>query len=349
MNPQPIAFAMPELQRLDDGRLRFFRRMADGILADCKVGDLLWIREPYFLPTEHDHQRPTLALASGATPTFQSDVGYVTRLRGHGVLRVGRFLCREWHRRHLRITRVDRQRIRDVTGTETALSGYRSRNHFADAWNCGVSMRGRSAKWDANPEVLRFEFDLIASPLPENATPQRTRPRDWQPQAEQLDLRERTLLAFGSTVTEAFSQSQVERVVRIRDAVAWVLRETWPGLTYDQLGVLLQGKDHTVARIMVGRAYKRRGTDAAFRLITDDLTLGHRPTEEKPLARRSPTSRPTADNPLVHLPGVTKSPALQPPAGRQWCEQCEQLADHTRAAACASPFCKVKPKELERA
>ena len=347
--PQPIAFRMPELRRLDEGTLNVFRRLADGVLAQARPGDLCWVREPYFLHPQFDAHRPTSALSLGAQPTFLSEVRYVRASEELGKLRSARLLCRPWHRRHLRILRIDRQPVQDISATEVELAGYRDRFDFAKNWDDGIQMRGRSANWAANPKVLRFEFELVDGPLPESASPQRTRPIDWEPLPEHLALRTRTLSAFGSTPTEAFSPSQVERVVRIRDAVAWVLKQTWSDLTFDQLGTLLEGKDHTVARIMVGRAHKRRGNDPAFKLITDDMVRGSSVGEISQPRPRPASTRPTAERPHVFLPGVIKTPALQPPVGRRWCEQCEQLADHARATACTSPFCKVKPKELERA
>lgn len=349
MTPQPIAFRMPELRRLDEGGLSFFRRMADGVLARANVGDLCWVREPYFLPAQFDGHRPTAALDRGASPTFLSEVGYARTVDQLGELRAARLLCRPWHRRHLRILRVAQQRIQDVDADDIRTAGYRDRFDFAQGWDQGIQMRGHKAHWSANPVILRIEFELIDAPLPRTVSGKRTRPDKWEPAAAQLALRARTLSAFGSTVQETFSASQVDRIVRIRDAVAWVLRQTWPELTFDQLGALLEGKDHTTARTMVGRAHKRRGEDAAFKLITDDLTRGTCAGVTTLSRLRVPSARPSVDNPQVHLPTVPRSLALKPPAGRRWCDQCEQLADQTRAAACTSPFCKVKPKELERA
>lgn len=349
MTPQPIAFRMPELRRLDEGSLNFFRRMADGVLARARPGDLCWVREPYFLPPQFDGHRPTDALDRGASPTFLSETGY-SRTVGHvGELRAARLLCRPWHRRHLRILRVDQQRIQDVGADDIRAAGYRDRLDFAQGWDQGIQMRGRRAHWTANPVILRVEFELVDAPLPQTVSGPRARPVKWEPREAHLALRARTLCAFGSTLEEAFSASQVDRIVRVRDAVAWVLKQTWPELTFDQLGALLEGKDHSTTRIMVGRAHKRRGEDAAFKLITDDMTPGNRAGESKPSRPRAPSARPTVDRPHVHLAAAPNSPTLRPPAGRRWCEQCEQLADHIRAAACTSPFCKVKPKELERA
>lgn len=178
-NARPLAFRNPELAALETG-LRVFRRLADGALADCKPGDLLWIREPYFLDRRYDGHRPTTALNLNARPTFLADVGFHHCDKALGRVHPARELCRPWHRRHLVVRRVTREQLRDITAADLAAAGYRDHEHFAELWNRDISMRGCGARWIDNPVVLRAEFDLVERPVPKprkrKCQPQRTTP-----------------------------------------------------------------------------------------------------------------------------------------------------------------------------
>lgn len=169
----PISFRLPELRALDDGRLRAFRRLADGVLADVEIGTRLWIREPYFLPVRYDHLKPTSARDIGAQPLFLSDAGYEASVDGHGKLRTARELCRDWHRRHLVIIGCERQRIRDISAADIATAGYADSHHFRAHWDQDISMRGRGARWDDNPVVLRLAFEVADGQLPKAPAPER--------------------------------------------------------------------------------------------------------------------------------------------------------------------------------
>ncbi|MBD59045.1 MAG: hypothetical protein CL808_02840 [Citromicrobium sp.] len=164
---RPIAFTMPALRSLDEGRLHHFRRLELGALMNLAQGDLLWVREPYFLERGFDDHKPTSAHAMGALPTFLDEVDYASRPPRLGRPRRARELLRDWHRRYLVVTEVRREPLQAITDEEIAAEGHADREAFAALWNANISATASLRElWAGNPPVLRVAFELVPTPLP---------------------------------------------------------------------------------------------------------------------------------------------------------------------------------------
>lgn len=74
----------------------------------------------------------------------------------------------------------------------------------------------------------------------------------------------------GLSVTAMLDRHRRQCLVRARAAAAWVARRT-TAHSLPKIGAAIGGRDHTMALYLVTKAEGLRGTDAAFRLLTDRL------------------------------------------------------------------------------
>lgn len=382
---RPIAFTMPSLRQLGEGRLDHFRRLKAGALRQLRIGDLLWVREPYYLPADFDRYKPTEARDLGAVPFFLDQLGYRAPGPGRfGERRPARDLCRAWHRRHLVVTAVEEQALQRISDADIAAMGHTSRAGFAQEWDLGVALRGGRCLWTHNPTVLRVGFRLVDEPVPDagltpaqktlGAAARRKTPEGWRPSLAELDTRDAVCVPFGVTKEQLLCSSTVARLVLARNAAAWLLLDRFPSLSAKQVAKVLERSDANWTYNAVKRAAKLRSRDQHFRAITDALSRGERPPPYPDRASPTPavdaSIRPEQDTTsqresrkpeevYLRVPACAPPPrpqnlvlapsTLQPPPGKTWCEQCEQLVDRARASACESRFCKVKPHERRAA
>jgi hypothetical protein len=163
-----IAFGAREIGAVLDDRQTFFLRPARSSFRRLQPGDQLWLAEPFYLEARFNDRSPTAARDLGGKPAFAADHGLAPP--GYGQRHPARSLCRDWHRFHLRILSAVPMRLQDITDRDLAAMGFGSRVRFAEHWDLESSMSGsRCQHWRDNPEVLRFGFELIRSPLPAEA------------------------------------------------------------------------------------------------------------------------------------------------------------------------------------
>lgn len=75
--------------------------------------------------------------------------------------------------------------------------------------------------------------------------------------------------ATGISESRIRSRQRTDEVVRAREAIFWIARETL-AMTYNEIG-RMHDSDHSTIILAVKRAIKRRETDADFRELTDRL------------------------------------------------------------------------------
>ena len=180
MKVRPLALLEPVLGNVMRGKCIRVRRAADGALAGVTPGDVFWIREAYHLNARYDAISPTSAARHGAWPAFVHDFAAKPKPEGLGKRRSARELRKEWHRAHLVVFAVERQRLQDITDAEIAADGFADRAAWAQDWdrNKGVSMPVNSGgrSWQDNPHVLVFTVCYVPAPAPAAAEPAQPKP-----------------------------------------------------------------------------------------------------------------------------------------------------------------------------
>jgi len=171
MRPQPlkvihpITVIEPQIRALVAGRLSRLYRPAGGSLELRQPGDLLWLREPFWLPAGYDHLSPSQAGERGAVPNFNADFAIDELQRLPIKRRFARELLRSWHRQHLRIIDIRRERLPGLGHTAIQEQGFANAADFARAWDWNLSLRRSSDRWANDPEVIVLEFERIAAPI----------------------------------------------------------------------------------------------------------------------------------------------------------------------------------------
>lgn len=165
MIPQPITIIEPQIRALNADRLSRLLRPVGRRLERARPGDLLWVREPFFLADPFDHLSPAQSEAWGAIPNFVTEFTPEELRRISPKRRNARELLRNWHRQHLRITRIDRARLQSITDTEIEAQGFvTGRTGFAATWNSNLALAQAGNEWAADPEVLVLDFERILTP-----------------------------------------------------------------------------------------------------------------------------------------------------------------------------------------
>lgn len=168
MSTYALTIIEPQLSRIIAGDLTTLWRVGIQMQA-YSPGDLLWIREPFYLPKSKAHLAPSSAAAQGVTPIYAADLtpqspapeGWL------GPLMKARTMPRTWHRQHLLIETVDHtRRLHSITPEEMAAQGFAHLNHFIGWWNKAASLAGPAFRWDLNPLVTAITFARIGAPLP---------------------------------------------------------------------------------------------------------------------------------------------------------------------------------------
>ena len=166
MKAQPVTVIEPQIRALVAGRLSHLYRPAGTRLERARPGDLLWLREPFWLPKLYDHLSPSQADQLGAIPNFNADFA-IEELQRHPIKRrFARELLRTWHRQHLRIIDVRRERLPESGHGAIQEQGFANATEFARAWDHNLALSRSADRWANNPEVIVIEFDRISTPLP---------------------------------------------------------------------------------------------------------------------------------------------------------------------------------------
>lgn len=169
MTPRPISLREPQLAKLLEGSLTALRRPWGPNIARLSHGGRLWVREPFSLPARWNKFSPTSAERAGAIPVFTDFNSFGSRatLAQLGRRRFARELLRVWHRQHLLIARVERQRLSEITQSEIAAEGFVSREDYAKAWDANLAVSNATGNsWAEDPLVAVLHFIRIAAPLP---------------------------------------------------------------------------------------------------------------------------------------------------------------------------------------
>jgi hypothetical protein len=131
------------------------------------VGDLLWVREPFYLPREFNRFSPTVARDRGAKVRFAVDLLTAPGPEGYlGTRRMARTLPRAWHRQHLRVTGLEHRELQSITEPEAKAQGYTCRAAFARGWDANLMFNPAKRRWQDNPAVIAFSFDRIEGQVP---------------------------------------------------------------------------------------------------------------------------------------------------------------------------------------
>ena len=161
----PISLLEPTLANIRGLRLRLIRRHGT-LLAGCKPGDRLWVREPFHLPEAFDHHSPVEALAKFATIWFAIDGAAPG---GYGRRRFARELPRDAHRMYLRLTAVRTEQLQAIDDADIAAHGFRDRTAFAADWNRqtapAATISGARLRWADDPPVTVLAFDPVFQPI----------------------------------------------------------------------------------------------------------------------------------------------------------------------------------------
>ena len=171
MTQRPITIRQKPLRAIlqaPDGLIRL-RRPQDGLYKNVTEGDLLWLREQFYLPERVDHLSPTGAEAADISAVFAVDLfGQDHAVMGLGISRAAHTLPRFWSRFHFTVRSVTRQNLLEITLAEAQAEGFSSREAWIRDWDNMVSsvsgrMRTRMSEYD--PEVLVFDLQLHRSPV----------------------------------------------------------------------------------------------------------------------------------------------------------------------------------------
>lgn len=169
MADRPVTILPPTLDRVLDGTCTRIRRPGtSSALAQMKPGDHLWLREQFYLTRSFDFTPPLVALSRGAVPVYARDRAILPdyAVADLGRRRFARELPKDWHRFHLEILAIRRERLHEIPDEDIAAEGLASREFFAEAWDKGVSLSGWADKWKADPEVLVITFRAFSQALP---------------------------------------------------------------------------------------------------------------------------------------------------------------------------------------
>ena len=146
-----------------------FRRPADGMYRRLAPGDLLWLREQFFLHRKFDPRAPSQAEGPGVVPTFLADLdGQDPAALGLGISRASFTLPRFWSRFHFRVEAVALAPLLDLTETEARADGFSSRESWLAEYGDFVSSltgRLKSRLAASNPTVLVIDTTLIRAPI----------------------------------------------------------------------------------------------------------------------------------------------------------------------------------------
>lgn len=171
---QPVSIRDPEIRALVAGTMSVLIRPV-GRLAVLKPRDLIWVREPFYLPGRFTGHAPTRAAARGAEPTFLADHSrrrlVELQTNGLGPRRNAREMPKVWHRQHLRVSSIEQLQLHDVAAADLQSAGWNSLESYQQRWDEDARFFGarvnKSNFYAENPPVLRITFDRIAAPLPE--------------------------------------------------------------------------------------------------------------------------------------------------------------------------------------
>lgn len=166
MTVQPISIMEPLIVPVSRGALSVLWR-AGALMQGLAKGDLLWVREPYYLSKDFNRFSPSIARDKGAKVWFAAELTDGPDPKDWlGMRRMARTLPRAWHRQHLRVTGLEHRELHSITDPEAKAQGYTCRAAFARGWDANLMFNPAKRRWQDNPTVVAFSFERIEGQVP---------------------------------------------------------------------------------------------------------------------------------------------------------------------------------------
>lgn len=170
-NPRPINMGIYAARRVLAGAVTQERRLNSALMRDARVGDLLWLREPYRFLCGHEANSPTTIAGLGIQPPplwFEADGNGP---KHYGKLRPARVLLRSLSRAVLKVTAIRIAPLQEWSSSDRASLGL-DQDIYAEIWNknrqSALSFgKGQTGYWRENPLVSIIDFALIKSNIDE--------------------------------------------------------------------------------------------------------------------------------------------------------------------------------------
>jgi hypothetical protein len=118
---RPIGLPAAEVAGIAHRHRSSVRRVVESQLGKVRVGDRLWVREPFHLEERFDRVAPLLALECGATRFWYAADGDV--MPGFGPARYARTMPRACSRLWLRVDAVDTGPLQSITPEQAEAEG----------------------------------------------------------------------------------------------------------------------------------------------------------------------------------------------------------------------------------
>lgn len=173
----PLAILEPTLRAVIAGTCTRIRRPAGKLLVRIAPGDRLWVREPFHCAAKFNGMAPLSVAFMRGLPTFAVDVHpRMVEVSGLGPRRNARAMPKAWHRQHLVVTAVRRERLQAIPEADIRAEGFEDGAAYAAAWDRNLAFFARApgtyanrttrpGSWADNPTVLVIDFERIGEPL----------------------------------------------------------------------------------------------------------------------------------------------------------------------------------------
>lgn len=96
----------------------------------------------------------------------------------------------------------------------------------------------------------------------------------WTPSARQRQVRDAVARIFEVEPHALIGRSRRRPVVQYRHTAIWVIRKCFPALTFEMIGQLFGGRDHSTVMAGIRNVDERRRRDRAFAALTDAMRDG---------------------------------------------------------------------------
>ncbi|MDD5511079.1 MAG: hypothetical protein PHI12_09760 [Dehalococcoidales bacterium] len=174
MKAHSISFRTDMVQAIFSEKKSVTRRIIGGKTPPYSPGDVLVVKEKYFLETQYDGRNP--ARVPKHSRVWYGNEGEKDAERGKP--RRARYMCRWMSRLWLQVVSVRTEKLHNITEEDAEAEGVEkifgvfARKTFRDLWN---EIHMRDAPWSSNPDVCVIRFrrmseDEIAAARKELAT-----------------------------------------------------------------------------------------------------------------------------------------------------------------------------------
>lgn len=151
MTDRPISLPAADVAGIAHHRRSSVRRLVQSQLGKVRVGDRLWVREPFHLEERFDQVAPLQALRCGATRFWYAADGEV--MPGFGPRRYARAMPRACSRLWLRVDAVHTGPLQSITPQEAEAEGAYHRSWPVGAGDRMVDLAGWAMGFEAARKV----------------------------------------------------------------------------------------------------------------------------------------------------------------------------------------------------